>query len=55
MKKKLLRKILRYLLMFFVVYVIAKYAKKDELIIATSAVIVFTLLDMYFPLLINET
>jgi hypothetical protein len=54
--KKRLRKALRYVLMFLVLFVACQYIPectnyKTSFIIATIACVAFTIIDMHFPVL----
>lgn len=56
-KKKQLRKVLRYLLMFTAVFIVSHYAPeckisdKTAFIMGAIAAIVFACIDMWFPIL----
>lgn len=58
LSKRTLRRLLRYLLMFFTIYIATQLIQEcpinpsTSFIIATIAVIVFALLDIYFPLIV---
>lgn len=57
--RKSLRRFLRYIVMFFVVFILALYIPECKVslstafILAVISTVVFCLLDMYFPLVIQ--
>ena len=58
--KKEVRKFLRYISMFLVIFIATQYipdcniSNKTSFIVATIAVVTFAILDMYFPIVVTD-